>query len=113
MLSFCTCRLMLQRFMTQEKLTITMGNKLRKILAVLVLAVAIALSGFREALADDTPPSDAKICGAPRSQLEKDLRGYLKNPSPKPGDKLLTYEGCPEEMGAWYMLPMPEENDRM
>ena len=90
-----------------------MGNKLRKILAVLVLAVAIALSGFREALADDTPPSDARICGAPRSQLEKDLRGYLKNPSPKPGDKLLTYEGCPEEMGAWYMLPMPEEKDRM
>lgn len=99
--------------MTQEKLTITMGNKLRKILAVLVLAVAIALSGFREALADDAPPPDAKICGAPRSQLEKDLRGYLKNPSPKPGDKLLTYEGCPEEMGAWYMLPMPEEKDRM
>jgi hypothetical protein len=57
--------------MTQEKLTITMGNKLRKILAVLVLAVAIALSGFREALADDAPPSDPKICGAPRSQLEK------------------------------------------
>lgn len=96
--------------MTQEKLTITMVNKLRKILAVLVLAVAIALSGFREALADDTPPA---ICGGPRSQLEKDLRGYLKNPSPKPGDKLLTYEGCPEEMGAWYMLPMPEEKDRM
>ena len=111
MLSFCTYRLMLQRFMTQEKLTITMGNKLRKILAVLVLAVAIALSGFREALADDTPPP--AICGGPRSQLEKNLRVSLKNPSPKPGDKLLTYEGCPEEMGAWYMLPMPEENDRM
>ncbi len=104
---------MLRRLMTQEKLTITMGNKLRKILAVLVLAVAIALSGFREALADDAPRSDAKICGGPRSQLEKNLRVSLKNPSPKPGDRLLTYEGCPEEMGAWYMLPMPEEKDRM
>ncbi|XZN99665.1 MAG: galactose oxidase early set domain-containing protein [Microcoleus sp.] len=99
--------------MTQEKLTITMGNKLRKILAVLVLAVALAFSGFREALADDAPPSDARICGGPRSQLEKNLRASLKNPSPKPGDKLLTYEGCPEEMGAWYMLPMPQEQDRM
>jgi len=49
--------------MTPEKLTITMGNKLRKILALFVLAVAIALSGFREALADQAPPSDAKICG--------------------------------------------------
>jgi len=88
-----------------------MGNKLRKILAVLLLAVAIVFSGFREALADGSPPD--KICGAPRSQLEKDLRVSLKNPSPKPGDKLLTYEGCPEEMGAWYMLPMPEEKDRM
>jgi hypothetical protein len=97
---------MLRRLMTQEKLTITMGNKLRKILAVLVLAVAIALSGFREALADDTPPSDAKICGGPPSKLENLLRGTLK-------DKLLAYEGCPEEMGAWYMLPMPEEKDRM
>ena len=87
--------------MTQEQLTITTHNKLLKIVVILVMAVAIALCGWSDAL-----PSASQICAGQRSALETELRGKL-------GNKLLTYEGCPEEMGAWYMLPMPEEKDRM
>ena len=48
----------------------------------------------------------AEICTAPDSELEKDLKEIL-------GDKFLIYEGCPEEMGAWYMLPIPEKEEQM
>jgi hypothetical protein len=94
--------------MSQGQLTITTRNKLLKIFLIFVMAVAITFCGWSYAIADDAPPSDAKICPKETtSKLETELRGQLKN-------KLLTYEGCPEEMGAWYMLPMPkEEKDRM
>ncbi|MEH2250961.1 galactose oxidase early set domain-containing protein [Nostoc sp.] len=92
--------------MTQKELTITTRKKLLKILVIFVLAVAVTFYGGRYALADEPPP-DASIICAQLSTLEKNLRGKL-------GNKLLTYEGCPEEMGAWYMLPMPKnESDRM
>ena len=103
---FCTFRLLLERFMTLEQLTITTRHKLLKILAIFVLAMAITFSGWSYANADEAPSDASKICPGSPSKLETELRGKLK-------DKLLTYEGCPEEMGAWYMLPMPAEKDRM
>ncbi|MDB9306408.1 galactose oxidase early set domain-containing protein [Nodularia spumigena CS-591/12] len=93
--------------MIQEQLTITTRDKLLKILVIFVLAVAITFCGSGYALADEAPPDAKNICAGEPSQLETQLRGQL-------GNKLLTYEGCPEEMGAWYMLPMPEnKKDRM
>lgn len=93
--------------MSQGQLTITTRNKLLKILVIFVIAVAITFCGWSYAFADEPPPSAPKICAGPPSKLETKLRGQLK-------DKLLTYEGCPEEMGAWYMLPMPEkEKDKV
>lgn len=91
--------------MSPGQLTITTRNKLLKILVIFVIAVAITFCDGRYALADEAPA--LKICAGTPSSLETQLRGKL-------GNKLLTYEGCPEEMGAWYMLPMPkEEKDRM
>lgn len=92
--------------MSQKQLTITTRNKLLKILAIFVLAVAITFCGWGDAIADEGLPSVSSICTEKPSTLETQLRNNLKN-------KLLTYEGCPTEMGAWYMLPMPEEKDRM
>ncbi|MGK7872068.1 MAG: galactose oxidase early set domain-containing protein [Xenococcaceae cyanobacterium] len=54
----------------------------------------------------------SEICssGDP-SPLEKQLRKAIGDAY---SSTILTYEGCPEEMGAWYMLPMPQdEKDRM
>ncbi len=92
--------------MNQEQLTITTRNKLLKILTIFVLAVAVIFCDLSYALAADGNSSSPSICTGPPSELETKLRNNLK-------DKLLTYEGCPTEMGAWYMLPMPEEKDRM
>lgn len=92
--------------MSQEQLTITTHHKFLKILTIFVLAMAITFCGGSYAIADEAPPSAPKICAGKPSTLETQLRNQLK-------DKLLTYEGCPEEMGAWYMLPMPAEKDRM
>jgi len=95
--------------MSQGQLTITKRNKLLKIFLIFVMAVAITFCGWSYALADEGQPfAGCPITNPPTlSKLETELRGQLKN-------KLLTYEGCPEEMGAWYMLPMPkEEKDRM
>ncbi|MGD1714236.1 galactose oxidase early set domain-containing protein [Dapis sp. BLCC M172] len=44
------------------------------------------------------------------SPLETTLKEKLGD---EYGSTILTYEGCAEEMGAWYMLPMPEKEDRM
>ncbi|QYX32765.1 galactose oxidase early set domain-containing protein [Sphaerospermopsis torques-reginae] len=93
--------------MTQKQLTITTRNKLLKILVIFVIAVAITFcNGYYYAIAAQAPSETPKICAGPPSKLEKELRSKL-------GKKLLANEGCPEEMGAWYMLPMPEEKDRM
>ncbi|MFP5273652.1 galactose oxidase-like domain-containing protein [Coleofasciculus sp.] len=92
--------------MKQEQLTIATRNKLLKILTIFVLAVAVIFCDWSYALADDGGSSSASICTGTPSELETKLRNNLKN-------KFLTYEGCPTEMGAWYMLPMPEEKDRM
>ncbi len=92
--------------MNREKLKIVMRKKLLKILAIFLLAVAVTLCGRSYALADDGGALPSQICTKTPSELETKLRNNLKN-------KLLTYEGCPTEMGAWYMLPMPEKKDRM
>lgn len=92
--------------MTQEQFTITTRNTLLKIFLIFVLAVVVIFCDWSYALADDGGASPSAICTGTPSELETKLRNNLKN-------KLLTYEGCPTEMGAWYMLPMPEENDRM
>lgn len=92
--------------MTQEKLTITKRNKLVKILVIFIVAIVVTFCSGPYAIADEAPSNAAKICAGPRSGLETQLRSKLDK-------KLLTYEGCPEEMGAWYMLPMPKEEDRM
>ena len=55
------------------------------------------------------PQVDPSICPPNRqpSLLEQQLQA-------KTGGGLLAYEGCPEEMGAWILLPMPEnQEDRM
>ncbi len=92
--------------MTQKQLTITTHNKLLKILVIFVLAVALTIGNSSYAIADISPTSTPKICAEPPSELETKLRNNLKT-------KFLTYEGCPAEMGGWYMLPMPAEQDRM
>jgi hypothetical protein len=92
--------------MTQKQLTITTGNKLLKILVIFVMAVAITLCSDHYAIAAPATSDTPKICAGPPSKLEKELRSKLDQ-------KLVANEGCPEEMGAWYMLPMPEEKDRM
>ncbi|MFM7364032.1 MAG: hypothetical protein ACKO11_05925 [Cuspidothrix sp.] len=92
--------------MTQKQLTITKRNKLLKILVFFVMAVAITFCNDYYAIAAQAPSETPKICAGPSSNLEKELRNNLDK-------KLLANEGCPEEMGAWYMLPMPEEKDRM
>ena len=94
--------------MSQGQLTITTRNTLLKIFLIFVMAVAITFCGWSYAIADEAQPfAGCPITNPPTlSKLEKELRGLL-------GKKLLTYEGCPEEMGAWYMLPMPQEEDRM
>ncbi len=92
--------------MTQKHWIITTPNKLLKILAIFVFAVAVTFSRGSYAIADVVPSSAPKICAEPPSELETQLRNNLKT-------KLLTYEGCPAEMGAWYMLPMPKKKDRM
>ncbi len=81
---------------------------------VAVFAIALSLLLGTAAPPVMALPIDPNICPADAnpSLLEQQLRQEL-------GDKqyeatFLTYEGCPEEMGAWYMLPMPEnEADRM
>ncbi len=92
--------------MTQEKFTITTRNKLLKIFLIFVLAVTVTFCGRSYALADDGGAFPSAICTGTPSELETKLRNNLEN-------KFLTYEGCPTEMGAWYMLPMPKEEDRM
>lgn len=87
--------------MNQQDLIIARHNKLLKILLLFVFIVAIAFCSGSYAIADEDG-----ICTGLTSELETKLREKL-------GNKLLTYEGCPAEMGAWYMLPMPEEKDRM
>jgi hypothetical protein len=106
LLSFCTFILLLRKIMNQEKLTIATQNKLLKILVIFLLAVAVTFCGWSYALADNGGLSSSPICKGTPNELETKLRNNLK-------DKFLTYEGCPAEMGAWYMLPMPEEKDRM
>ena len=87
--------------MNQKDLIIATHNKLLKILLLFVFIVAITFCSGSYAIADEDG-----ICTGLPSELETKLREKL-------GDKLLIYEGCPAEMGAWYMLPMPEEEDRM
>lgn len=87
--------------MNQKDLTIATGNKLLKILLLFVFIVTITFCSGSYAIADGDG-----ICTGLSSELETKLREKL-------GNKLLTYEGCPAEMGAWYMLPMPKEEDRM
>ena len=70
------------------------------------MAVAITFCSDYYAIAAQATSNTPKICAGPLSKLEKELRSKLDQ-------KLVANEGCPEEMGAWYMLPMPEEKDRM
>ena len=60
----------------------------------------------------ETAAAESNICRADRtlSPLESSLREQLQS---EYDSTILTYEGCAEEMGAWYMLPMPEPEDRM
>jgi len=93
--------------MNPEQFTIATRNKLIKLLAIFVLAVAVIFCDWSYALANDERSSSDLVCTGEPSELETKLRNNLK-------DKFLTYEGCPTEMGAWYMLPMPEKKrDRM
>lgn len=93
--------------MNQEQLTITTRNQLLKIFLIFFLAVAITFCGWSDALAADGSNSDKLVCLSEQpSNLETELRKSL-------GNELRTDEGCPEEMGAWYMLPMPKEEERM
>jgi len=87
---------------------------------VIAFMATFCLGANSEVLA--APIADPSVCPATRtlSPFEKDLRTALGdnlNPnvlnfSSVPG-QLLAYEGCPEEMGAWLLLPMPKESDRM
>ena len=81
------------------------------IFLTLVLSFSTLFCGSGKAIA---VPIDPTICptDAPPSPLERELRlqlgdeGYEKT--------FLTYQGCAEEKGAWYMLPMPEDkSERM
>lgn len=75
-------------------------RKIRPIISVLAFVLAVVI-GFGRA--DRAKASTEEICPAGQtSPLAESLK-----------DILLTYEGCPEEMGAWYMLPMPPEAERM
>jgi len=82
----------------------------RKFLAVFlafVFAFITIFCGWDSAIA--YPQPDPNICPANRTPtpLEQQLTAKI-------GSKLLAYEGCPEEMGAWVLLPMPEkQEDRM
>ena len=87
---------------------------------VIAFMATFCLGANSEVLA--APIADPSVCPATRtlSPFEKALRTALGdnlNPnvlnfSSVPG-QLLAYEGCPEEMGAWLLLPMPKESDRM
>ena len=104
----------------------TFSDTSKKLLAVfLTFAIAFmatfCMGANSEILA--APAPDPSICPWNRtpSQFERDLRnaliGEFSNPnvltfSSVPGQPL-QYEGCPEEMGAWLLLPMPDESDRM
>ncbi|MFN6248071.1 hypothetical protein, partial [Microcystis sp.] len=87
---------------------------------VIAFMATFCLGANSEVLA--APIADPSVCPDNRtlSPFEKDLRTALGdnlNPnvlnfSSVPG-QLLAYEGCPEEMGAWLLLPMPKESDRM
>lgn len=81
------------------------------ILLTLMFTFLTLFWGWEGALAGRIDPT---ICpaDAPPSPLEQYLRQFLDDAEYP--QTLLTYEGCPEEMGAWYMLPMPEQQaDRM
>jgi hypothetical protein len=98
-------------------------GKILGILLIFVLSFTMAFCGWNTQVALAAPSPDPTICPPNRtlSPLEKQLRGEVfKDPSINTPNilnfstKFLAYEGCPEEMGAWAMLPMPEnEADRM
>ncbi len=97
-------------------------QKLVKIFVTFLIAFAVTFCGWNKMTAIAALTPDPTICPADRtiSPLEKELREALGDQSLNTtniltfSNKLLTYEGCPEEMGAWVMLPMPKkEADRM
>ncbi len=92
--------------MTPKHLIMATPKKLLKILAIFVFALSVILCPGSYATADAVSSSGSEVCTELPSKLETKLRKKL-------GTKFLTYEGCAQEMGAWYMLPMPEEEDRM
>lgn len=95
--------------MTDRKLTPDWQTILA-ITSSFIVAIAILFFNTDPVYArGDYPLPDPTICPSDRTptRLEQDLRAAL-------GADLLTYEGCPEVMGAWVMLPMPENpEDRM
>ena len=104
----------------------TFPDTSKKLLAVFLTFAIAFMATFCMGANSETlaaPAPDPSICPWNRtpSQFERDLRnaliGEFSNPnvltfSSVPGQPL-QYEGCPEEMGAWLLLPMPDESDRM
>ena len=76
------------------------------------ICVAFITAIFLWSIPIERAGADPNICPANRtpSPLESTLREQLQSDY---DSTILTYEGCAEEMGAWYMLPMPEAEDRM
>jgi hypothetical protein len=101
--------------MKEETLSIV-RRKLIVVFVTFIVAFFATICQVDIAFASEAPESDIdrSICSNPPSALEMQLQEDLAKNAQYPWQKLLTYEGCAEEMGAWYMLPMPEkEEDRM
>ena len=120
-------------FITQELLMIFLDSS-KKLLAVFLTLTMVFIATFSMGASSEilaAPEPDPIICPTNRtpSQFEHDLRkALLGEPSVNSNIltfssakhkgsqqyELLQYEGCPEEMGAWLLLPMPDnESDRM
>ena len=85
------------------------NNRFSITIVTVVLAIAIMLLNPTAAIAETVNSNTQvteEICSAPASEYETNLRKVLGDDY---DNLLLTYEGCPEEMGAWYMLPIPKE----
>ncbi len=110
-----------------KELPMILSETSRKLLTLFLTFLIAFMATFCVGIDSEilaAPAVDPTVCPATRtpSEFETELRTALgeslTNPnilnfSSLPG-QLLNYEGCPEEMGAWLLLPMPEqEADRM